>query len=197
LMITGLVPVLLPRQLPLDADDLRDPGTCNRPAPKGHLDYLAVDGARFCVEMARQSFGGPPAGFWVFQRKSVRVPVPAEDMARWVDEWFAKGDPVDALRGERQSNAAERLWPRRVRQVRQASRDQAEPVSAEGSADGALSRHFTHKRGSLQETSVSVDVRSRRVRSRAGPVVVPPLLPGDHQDPTGGHQGACCACHHD
>lgn len=32
LMITGLVPVLLPRQLPLGADDLRDPGTCNRPA---------------------------------------------------------------------------------------------------------------------------------------------------------------------
>ncbi|MFD4976974.1 hypothetical protein [Streptomyces sp. NPDC058424] len=32
-MITGLVPVLLPRQLPLDAEDLRDPGTCNRPAP--------------------------------------------------------------------------------------------------------------------------------------------------------------------
>ncbi|WP_434588960.1 LamG-like jellyroll fold domain-containing protein [Streptomyces sp. A5-4] len=32
-MITGLVPVLLPRQLPLGADDLRDPGTCNRPGP--------------------------------------------------------------------------------------------------------------------------------------------------------------------
>ncbi|MGW5864657.1 hypothetical protein ACWFRJ_21065 [Streptomyces sp. NPDC055239] len=79
-------------------------------APKGYLDYLAVDGARFCVDMARRSFGGPPAGFWVFQRKPVRVPVPqAQDMERWVDEWFAKGDPVDALRGKRQSNAAERL----------------------------------------------------------------------------------------
>ncbi|MEU2134775.1 hypothetical protein [Streptomyces sp. NPDC018352] len=79
-------------------------------APKGYLDYLAVGGARFCVEMARRSFGEPPAGFWVFQRKPVRLPLPeAEDMERWVDEWFALGDPVDALRGERQSNAAERL----------------------------------------------------------------------------------------
>lgn len=38
-MITGLVPVLLPRQLPLSADDLRDPGTCNRP---GHTHLLGV-----------------------------------------------------------------------------------------------------------------------------------------------------------
>ncbi|WP_428954612.1 hypothetical protein [Streptomyces sp. cg35] len=79
-------------------------------APKGDLDSLALDGARFCVEMALRSFGGPPAGFWVFQQNPVRVPVPrAEDIGPWVDEWFAKGDPVDALRGERKRNAAERL----------------------------------------------------------------------------------------
>lgn len=53
-MITGLVPVLLPRQLPLGADDLRDPGTCNRPArqpgrarrrtgPIGGIRFLRYD----------------------------------------------------------------------------------------------------------------------------------------------------------
>lgn len=79
-------------------------------APKGYLDYLAIDGARFCVEMALRSFGGPPAGFWVFQRKPVRIPVPGpEEMARWADEWFARDDPVDSLRGEGRGNAAERL----------------------------------------------------------------------------------------
>ncbi|MGV9283576.1 hypothetical protein [Streptomyces sp. NPDC003730] len=79
-------------------------------APKGELDSLALDGARFCVEMTLRCFGGPPAGLWVFQQKPVRVPVPkAEDTDPWVDEWFAKGNPVDALRGERKRNAAERL----------------------------------------------------------------------------------------
>ncbi|MGW0632505.1 hypothetical protein [Streptomyces sp. NPDC002758] len=79
-------------------------------APKGYLDYLAIDGARFCVEMALRSFGGPPAGFWVFQRKPVRIPVPGpEEVARWADEWFARDDPVDAMRGEGRGNAAERL----------------------------------------------------------------------------------------
>ncbi|WP_405785191.1 VWA domain-containing protein [Streptomyces sp. NBC_01378] len=51
-----------------------------------------------------------PAAFWVFQRKPVRIPVPGpEEAARWVDEWFARGDPVDAMRGEGRGNAAERL----------------------------------------------------------------------------------------
>ncbi|MEV0523266.1 hypothetical protein AB0I66_07565 [Streptomyces sp. NPDC050439] len=61
------------------------------------------------MEMAHRNFGEPPTGFWVFQRKPIRVPVPAEDVGSWVEEWFAKGDPVDALRGERKRNAAERL----------------------------------------------------------------------------------------
>ncbi|WP_329209478.1 VWA domain-containing protein [Streptomyces sp. NBC_00683] len=79
-------------------------------APRGYLDYLAIDGARFCVEMALRSFGGPPAGFWVFQRKPVRIPVPGpEEMARWADEWFARDDPVDAMRGKGRGNAAERF----------------------------------------------------------------------------------------
>ncbi|MEV8313739.1 hypothetical protein AB0Q95_06160 [Streptomyces sp. NPDC059900] len=79
-------------------------------APKGYLDYLAIDGARFCVEMARTSFGGPPVGFWLFQRKPVRVPLPGpEDLSNWVDEWFAGDDPVDAMRGEGRGNAAGRL----------------------------------------------------------------------------------------
>lgn len=35
-MITGLVPVLSAAPTPADTDDLRDPGTCNRPALARH-----------------------------------------------------------------------------------------------------------------------------------------------------------------
>ncbi|WP_225850161.1 hypothetical protein [Streptomyces sp. HPF1205] len=44
LMITGLVPVLLPQQPPLSRNDLRDPGTCYRSVVRP-VDEPGVDHA--------------------------------------------------------------------------------------------------------------------------------------------------------
>ena len=47
-MITGLVPVLLLRQHPLDSDDLRNPGTCNRPAHSlGYRGHILTKSRRY------------------------------------------------------------------------------------------------------------------------------------------------------